>query len=396
MRIVALTLCLAIALSMAACRKGRPESAPAAESARAPVETVRMAPVDVLYESIGTVRSKTTSVLASKLIGEVVAVNAAPGDRVQAGQLLIQISDRDVAAQLAKARAAYQEAKDALVETQAAVRAGESARVAAEAARDLASKTYARYKELAEKKVISQQEFDEVEARWKTAAAEAARVADTLNTLQSRQKQVASRVDQAHAEVAVAEAQAAFARINAPISGLVTAKTIDVGSQAAPGVPLLTVEDDQHYRLEVIVEEKVAVRLKMGDEATVTLDALEGLSLRARIGEIVPTADPVSRSSIIKLDLPPAQPVRSGMFGRATFSLGKRDAITIPAGAVAERGQLNYVYALGADGVAHLRLIKTGRRYGPRIEILSGLNDGERIVTGKLDAMRDGLRVTQE
>lgn len=396
MRIGVLVLCAAMVLPLPACRRAGHESAPGTESVRAPVETVRKAPVDVLYESIGTVRSKTTSVLASKLIGEVVAVNAAPGDHVQAGQLLIQISDRDVAAQLAKARAAYQEAKDALVETGAAVRAGESARAAADAAKDLSSKTYARYKELAEKKVISQQEFDEVEARWKTAAAEATRVGDMLNTLQSRQKQVASRVDQAHAEVAVAEAQAGFARINAPISGLVTAKSIDVGSQAAPGVPLLTVEDDQHYRLEVIVEEKVAVRLKMGDEATVTLDALEGLSLRARVGEIVPTADPVSRSSIIKLDLPPSQPVRSGMFGRATFSLGKRDAITVPADAVFERGQLTCVYALNADGIAHLRLIKTGRRYGARVEALSGLNDGERIVTGRLDAMRDGLRVTQE
>lgn len=396
MKIGVLVLCLAVVLPLTACRKAAQEPAPGAESVRAPVETVRKTPIDILYESIGTVRSKTTSVLASKLIGEVVAVNAAPGDRVQAGQLLIQINDRDVAAQLIKAKAGGQEAQDALIETESAIRAGQSARAVADAAKDLAGKTYARYKELADKKVISQQEFDEVEARWKTAAAEAARVEDNLRTLQSRQKQVASRLDQARAEIAVAEAQAAFTRLNAPISGLVTAKTIDIGSQAAPGVPLLTVEDDQHYRLEVIVEEKVAVRLKMGDEATVTLDALEGIALRARVGEIVPTADPVSRSSIIKLDLPATQPVRSGMFGRATFSLGKRDAITIPATAVFERGQLTCVYALNADGVAHLRLIKTGRRYGARVEALSGLNDGERIVTGRLDALRDGLRVTQE
>jgi multidrug efflux pump subunit AcrA (membrane-fusion protein) len=396
MRPIALVLCLIVAITLPACRKGRPAAPPGAEPLRAPVETVRLAPVDARYEAIGTVRSRTTSVLASKLIGEVVAVNAAPGDRVQAGQLLVQINDRDVAAQLIKAKAGHQEAQDALVETESAIRAGQSAKAVAEAAKDLAGKTYARYKELNEKKVISQQEFDEVDAKWKTAAAEAARVEDNLRTLQSRQKQVASRVDQARAEVAVAEAQAAFTRLNAPISGLVTAKTIDVGSQAAPGVPLLTVEDDRNYRLEVIVEEKVAVRLKMGDEAVVTLDALEGLSLRARVGEIVPTADPVSRSSIFKLDLPPAQSVRSGMFGRATFSLGKRDAITVPAAAVSERGQLNSLYVLGADGVAHLRLVKTGRRYGDRVEVLAGLNDGERVVTGRLDALRDGLRVTQE
>ncbi len=395
MRIAAILFILAV-LPVTACRKATPPAASAPETVRAPVETVRLAPVDAPYEAIGTVRSKTTSVISSKLIGEVVAVNASPGDRVEAGQLLIQINDRDVAAQLVKARAALQEAQDALIETESSVRAGQSARAAADAARDLAAKTYARFRELAEKKVISQQEFDEVEARWKTAVAEAARVEDTLRTLESRRKQVASRVEQARAEVAAAEAQHAFTRLNAPIAGLVTARAMDVGSQAAPGLPLLTVEDDRHYRLEVIIEEKVAHRLRLGDEALVTLDALDPPPLRARVGEIVPTADPVSRSSILKLDLPAGAPVRSGMFGRARFSLGKREALTIPAHALVQRGQLDFVYALGADNIARLRLVKTGRLHGPRLEVLAGLADGDRIVVGRLDVLRDGLRITQE
>jgi len=112
-----------------------------------------------------------------------------------------------------------------------------------------------------------------------------------------------------------------------------------------------------------------------------------------RVAELIPAADPASRSVIVKLDLPADLPLRSGMFGRARFPAGERKALVVPAAAVVERGQLSSLFVVGADGVARLRLVTLGERHGERVEVLSGLTPGERIVVEGGDGLADGSRV---
>jgi len=357
------------------------------------VEKLVAAPVDDFYEATGTVRSKTTTVISSKIMGAVTSLRVREGDRVRAGQLLIEIENRDAAAQLQKAQAGHQEAREALGEVDQSISAARSAKAAAEANLQLALTTYDRYQSLLERKSISPQEFDEVRAKRQVAEAEADRADKMLQMAAARRNQVLARIEQAQADIANAQVYVGYGRIVTPISGLVTSKTIEIGSTATPGAPLLTIENGSQYRLEATVEESNFGRIRIGDRALVSIEALGLRDIEGRVGEITPTADAASRSYTVKIDLPGREMLRSGVYGTAKFTMGSREAILVPEKAVVRRGQLIGVYVIDDSGAARLRLIKTGKRYGDRLEVLSGVAAGNKIAVDGASRLSDGSRV---
>lgn len=357
------------------------------------VEKIVPAEVDDFYEASGTVRSKTTTVISSKIMGAVTSLRVVEGDRVRAGQLLIEIENRDAAAQLQKAQAGLREAEESLTEVDQSIEAAKSARAAADAGRQLAQATYNRYQTLLERKSISQQEFDEVRAKRQVADAEAERAERMLQMMTAKRNQVRARIDQAKADIANAQVYVGYGRIYSPINGLVTAKTTELGSTAAPGAPLLTIENGDSYRLEANVEESKFGRIRRGDRALVTIDSLGLRDVEARVDEIVPTADPSSRSYVVKVDLPGRELIRSGVYGTARFAMGKKESVLIPEKSIVRRGQLVGVYVVDDSGAAHLRLIRTGKRYGDSLEALSGVNAGESIAVEGVGRLSDGSRV---
>jgi membrane fusion protein, multidrug efflux system len=357
------------------------------------IEKVVTAPIDNFYEATGTVRSKTTSVVSSRIMGSIIAIRAREGDRVRAGQTLIEIDSRDATAQLQKAQAGMRETENALEEMERNLQASGSGKAAAEASLALAASTYNRYKALLERRSVSPQEFDEVQAKYKVADAEAERATRMLSALVARKNQVLAKIDQAKADVVNAQVYASYGRVASPINGIVTGKQAEIGAMAAPGAPLLTVEDDTHYRLEASVEESQIRNIRVSDQVQVRIDALGDEQLSGTVIEIVPTADPASRSHTVKIDLPARPALRSGSFGRARFSSERKQAITIPRRAITERGQLVSVFVVDDSGMARLRLIKTGKAYGDRVEVQTGLSDGERIVIDGVEAVSDGSRV---
>ncbi len=159
--------------------------------------------------------------------------------------------------------------------------------------------------------------------------------------------------------------------IEAPFAGLVTAKSVEPGNLAVPGAPLLTIEHDG-YRLEAAVEESRMEAIRVGQPVTVVLDGINR-SFEARVSEIVPAVDAPLALYTVKIDLPSTPALRSGIFGRATFQLGSRSMLAIPAGAVRERGQLQSVFVVD-HGVARTRLITLGEKVKDQVEVLSGLN----------------------
>jgi multidrug efflux pump subunit AcrA (membrane-fusion protein) len=383
-----------LATTVASCEKNQEvatEKPPVVKGAR--VERVSKSPVWDYYEATGTVRSKTTTVLSSKILGTVISLRAREGDKVSAGQALIEIDNRDANAQLQKAGAGLRQAQEGLAEVEQAINAAESAQAAADANNRLADSTYARYQALFKRKSISPQEFDEAKAKQEMAEAEARRAADTLKMLAAKKRQALAQIDQAKADVANAQVLVSYARIDSPISGVVVAKHTEVGSTATPGTPLLTIEDGSHYRLEVAVEESQLGKIGMGHRARLRVDALGADDLEGAVSEITPAADPMSRSYTVKVDLPARQSVRSGLYGAARFASGQKQAILIPQKAVAYRGQLAGVFVVDDAGVARLRLIKTGKTYGENVEALSGLNDGERVVVDGVADVKDGARI---
>lgn len=383
-----------LALSASACEKK-----PQASTEKPPlvagvqVEKITTSTMDDFYEATGTVRSRTSTVLSAKIMGTVTSLRVREGDRVSAGQTLIEIDNRDAAAQLQKAQAGWRQAEQGVAEAEQAISAAQSAKAAAEANRRLAVSTLARYQTLLDRKSVSPQEFDEVKAKAQVAEAEASRAEKMLDMLAARKKQAQAQMDQARADIASAQVAASFGRIVSPVSGIVTAKQIEAGATATPGTPLLTIEDTSRYRLEAAVEESQIGRIKLKDPVRVRIDAVGGEELGGVVTEILPSADPMSRSYIVKIDVQSPQPLRSGLYGTARFVQGQRQAMAIPAKAIAQRGQLTGVFVVDDGNIARLRLIKTGKSSGDRVEVLSGLNEGERIVVDGVAKVNDGNRV---
>jgi RND family efflux transporter MFP subunit len=206
---------------------------------------------------------------------------------------------------------------------------------------------------------------------------------------------VLARIDQAKADIAGAQVAVGYSRVTSPLSGVVASKPAEVGTLAAPGVPLVMVEDDGRYRLEASVEESRIGHIHPGDRAAVRIDALGDGELEGRVEEVAPVADPATRTYLVKIGLPApkAGRLRSGLFGRALFRTGERQALLVPQRAVVEQGQLSGVFAVETGNVARLRLVRVGKREGDRVEVLSGLTAGERIVVEGREMVADGVRI---
>jgi RND family efflux transporter MFP subunit len=315
------------------------------------VANVERAVIPDVVEAMGAVRAAQTTQVAAQVMGNIVALNVREGDRVQRGQVLAAIDDT-------QARAAAERA-------QAAVLAAEKDVLAAQSDATLAASTLKRYENLWQKNSVSAQEFDEVKARAQAAEA--------------RLELARAGRQQAQAALTQANTQLGYARVHAPFDGVVTEKKVDLGTVAVPGMPLLTIEDTRRYQLEVTVDESQAAVVKLGGTTPVVVDAVAG-QIQAKVAQIVPASDPGSHSFVVKLDLPGSPQLRSGLFGRARFPKGTREALLIPGGAVVDRGQLHNVYVVGSDGVAALRYITVAPADDNRLEVLSGLAAGERVV----------------
>jgi RND family efflux transporter MFP subunit len=336
-----------------------PEAKPAGESAAA-----AMVEWPEGYEATGTVRARATTTIASKVMGYVQQVQVGAGDSVREGQTLIVIDPSDLDANVRRADAGRNEAQSAMPEVEHAI-------AAAKANLDLAQATFRRMEDLAARKSISAQEFDEATARLKAAQS-------GHEMAVSKRAQVQSRIAQAEEEQRAARIMRQYAEIKAPFAGVVTVKTVEPGTLAAPGVPLLTLEREGGYRLEVAVEESRISAARAGQPVRVALEACESAG---RVNEIVPSVDAASRSYTVKIDFTPARgcpALRSGMFGRALFTLAARKVLAVPSSAVVEQGQLQSVMVV-ENGAARSRLITTSARRGDSVEVLSGLQAGERV-----------------
>jgi len=395
---VHVTLLLLLALPLLACDKesSHPEKVVEAPVIRdVSVGVVTSAALDDTAEVTGTVRSRTVTTLSSKIVGRILALHVHEGSEVQAGQLLIELDDQDIAAQTRRAEAGLREAESAMAEVERGVAAAAAAQAVAEAQRDLGASTLARYQRLMDRKAVAPQEYDQVAAQQKSSAAGVDRAIAEGQVIQAKRQQILARMESARAEIATTQVMRGYAKIAAPFSGIVTTKHIDVGGLAAPGVPLLTLEDNRHYWLEVAVPELQLGGLKSGQSVQVSVEAA-GFSGTATISEIVPAADAATRTTLVRIDLPARVDLRSGAFGRAAFPAGRRQAVQVAREAVVERGQLQGVYVVGQDSLARFRLIRTGAVRGGGVEVLSGLSSGDRVILKGVERVTDGARIESQ
>lgn len=317
------------------------------------------------YEATGTVRSRTSTAISSRLLASILTLPVRAGDSVSEGQVLVTLDAREAEINARRAAATRQELNSSIPEAQSSI-------AAARAALSLASSTAQRMRQLFDKKSISPQEMDEANARLQAAQS-------ALDIATARRTQIDAKLAQADVELRSSELQRSYTTLRAPFAGRITEKFAEAGAMATPGAPLLTLERAGAFQLELAVAESMLPAIQIGTRLQVHLDAL-ALQFDATVAEIVPSLDATSRSFLVKVNLPPSPILRSGLYGRGVFSGPATSTLAIPTAALQIQGQIQSVFVI-ESGQAKLRIVSTGQQRDNWVEILSGLSPGERIIS---------------
>ena len=350
-------LLLVSAAMAVGCHGGESTSPAVVQTMQARVVESRQQEVPLNVRSTGTVHARETTVVSAQVMGRIQQVLVREGDSVRAGQTLAVLDDSAMRASVEQA--------------QAGVKAAQNAQVAAQTNAALATSTLGRYKQLESQKSVSPQEMDEVSRRAEAAAA-------NLDA-------VRAQTDAARAQENGARTMLGYTRLVAPFSGVVTARLADPGTMAAPGVPLLQVDQEGALQLQTTVDESAIGVVHKGMKVQVAINGAGPTAMAGTVQEIVPVADPSSHGFLVKIDLPASSHSRAGMYGTAEFANGVKLAILVPRTAVVMRGSLACVYVLDSKGVAQLRYLTLGAQHGDLIEVLSGISSGEKLVDAPAD-----------
>ncbi len=299
------------------------------------IQSIERTPQTITEAVVGTVRARLEATLEANVRGRIDQLPVVLGQPVKAGERLVRLDAPEIQARLDQAQASLQQA----------------------------ASDWQRTSKLFEQQAATRVEFEAAQARYSIA----------------------------QGAVAEATAMMDYVEIAAPFDGVVTRKWVDVGDLAAPGKPLIAIEDPSALQLEADVPQTIAAQVQRGARLVVQVDALDG-DLLGTVNEIAPAADAASRTFRIKVDLPEQAGLRSGQFARLLVPVGESDALRVPVSAIVQRGQLEIAFVV-TDRQAHLHLVKTGQRIGDDIDVLSGLHAGDAVVVEGAAQLSDGQPV---
>jgi RND family efflux transporter MFP subunit len=285
-------------------------------------------------EVAGTIRSKRRATLEARVSGRITELPVTLGSKVGRNQLLVRLEAPELQARLAQAEASLEQAES----------------------------DWKRISTLFDQQSVTRAEFESAYAQHRRAKGAA---------------------DEARAMMSYVE-------VVAPFDALVTRKWTEVGDLAAPGKPLLEIEDPSMLQMEADVPEILAAAVERDARLRIHVDSRE---IEGVVMEIAPAADQASRTLKVKLDLPPTPGLRPGSFARLAVPVGENRSLLVPASAIVQRGQLEIVFTV-INERARLHLVRTGKRFADQIEILSGVEAGETIVVRGASQLHDGQRVT--
>ena len=299
--------------------------------------TIELSKEPLIEEAPGTIQAKVETVISPLITATILSVSVRAGDEVKKGDLLIQLDSRELKARVDQAHQAV---------------------VAAKARAAKAERDFERIQQLYKDETISKSELDRAQETIRTARAD-------LLRLQRREDE--------------AKTALTHSTLTAPISGRVVERYGDPGDTARQGEPLLRMYGPGLFRLEASVRESVAATLVKGQSLTVKVDALNK-EFPAAVEEIVPFADPGSRSFVVKASLTDGSGLYPGMFGRLLVPIGETEKIYLPAEAVTHVGQLDFVMVKTEQGPIR-RYVRLGKpAKGGLVEVISGLAPGEQIL----------------
>jgi RND family efflux transporter MFP subunit len=320
---------------------------------QAAVITVEKASLALVATSPGNVIAQQQAMISSRLMGFLREINVQEGQRVVAGQKLFAVDPTDIQGQMAMARAGLSQAEAALGD---------------------AKNDFERFGALYKEQAIPKMQWDKISLQY-----------------QMTQQQVSM----ARAGFDTASAQMKYATVTAPFAGVITQKMANAGAMAAPGQPVLMLENTDRLQVQTSVADDVYAQLKLGTAVAIQAEG-QGSDIVGKVANLVPSADPVTHSHLVKIDLPKDAGLRSGSFVQVAFALGQRDGVRVPASAVLTRAGITGVFVVDAQGLASYRMVRTGTASAGQVEILAGLNPGERVVISSATALQNGDKVQSQ
>lgn len=281
----------------------------------------------------GTVYPSDQAVIASKIMATIAGVDVVIGEAVREGQLLIELEAGEIRAQVEQAEASL-----------------------AQLERNL--------------------------ERERGLLAQSATTAESVRTLEDEIRLARARLEEARI-------MESYTRIRSPFDGLVTAKRVRRGDLARPGDHLLTVEGKGNLEAHVEVPDSL-MPVPLGGSVEVVSGANR---VNGTLSEWSPAADPASRTRLAKLQVPADSLLRSGQYVRVNWPAGETRSLWMPASALSRTGQLQRVFIL-EGGTLELELIRTGTTKGDSLQVLAGLEEGDRVVLAPSPQLLDGQPAT--
>lgn len=294
----------------------------------------------------GLIKSKNTINISTKMMGRILKLYVDVGDKVKKGQLLVEVD-------AAEALSGFKQSEAGLS--------------AAEVHLQNMERDYERFKRLYKERAVTKHQLEQTEAGLAQARAQK---------------------EQARANLEMSKTLLSYGKIYAPSDGIITKKWMEEGNIAAPGMPILTLENPLSLELSVEVPEEKADKIEVGSNARIfTMD--EDNYKNSKVTTILKTADALSKTSTIKVEIAP-EDFKVGQFVKVRFdSLGK-EVLSVDKNSIKREGQLEMVFVRKEDGRISLRIIRSGREEGNFIQILSGLKEGETVVLNLQESLKEG------
>jgi len=310
-----------------------------------------------VYSFSGKLEAAKQSKLSTRLMGQVSRIYVKPGQKVNKGDLLVQIRNQDILAKKAQLAASKSEATTAF---------------------ESAERDRKRFEALYASNSVSEKEIDDIRTRYNQSKAR-------LEAVKQMEHEVTENIR--------------YASICAPYRGIVTDKFVQEGEMASPGMPLLGMESPSKWKVIARIPESDIAKLSLGDTVKLQFNAAAAV-LNGVIVEINPSADNSGNQYHVKILvlIPGNYPVKlySGMYASVLFEHGTQKRILVPLKSLVYRGQLVGIYAVSQSGNALLRWVKTGKTFNRSIEIISGLSDGEKFVESADSKLFDGAPIVSK
>jgi RND family efflux transporter MFP subunit len=364
--VVILTVFLGYRVNQALKQQAKPAAAPRVAMPTVEISKVRLGQLNEKVSLVGALKPIAQVDVVSKMTGRIDQLSVEIGDWVQKGTLIAKVDEDEVRQQVNRAAAALEVAKASLSQKQTDL--------------EILKKELDRTVELHENQLIPRRDLDTAEARYRGAIAQ--------------EKLAEAQIDQAQAELRELRVRLDNTRILAPISGLVGKRHLDNGALVNPSMPVVSLVDLSTMVMEINAPEKDLVKIRPGLEAGIVLDAYPEQKFKGRVIRLSPILDPATRTGSVEIEVPnPKMMLKAEMFARVELDLGTRhNTLLVPREALVSHDQQRGVFKL-QDDTARFQAVDAGVTQGGDVEVISGLKEGEAVITLGVNLVKNGDKV---